>query len=140
MDFYIDTCIWLNLFKKEIRSGKKYYLFAQLFLEKHLEVSRICYSGFVLKELRFVLQNESLYGEKVCFFKKEPNVFFLQASKKDYDFARKLELETNFKLSFFDYLHIALAKNNNLVLITRDKDMMSIAKLYIIVKKPEELI
>ncbi|MFW6286180.1 MAG: hypothetical protein ACOC16_03595 [Nanoarchaeota archaeon] len=36
-------------------------------------------------------------------------------------------------------MHISICKNNNFILITRDNDMIKVAKNYIEVKKPEEI-
>ena len=136
--YYIDTCIWLNLFKREgdETKGEPYFKIAQDFIEK--EADKIVYSGIVLKEFRFILNDEIIFKEKKQFFKEFFE--FVKLSEKDYDLARKYEIENNSKISFYDYLHIAICKNNNFILITRDKDLIETAKKYINVKKPEEIL
>ena len=59
---------------------------------------------------------------------------------EDYDLARKFENEEEIKLSFYDYLHVAIAKRLNVPLITRDKELIYFAKKHIGVFKPEDLI
>ena len=58
---------------------------------------------------------------------------------EDYELARKWEQEHD-SLSFYDYVHVAIAKRLNVPLITRDEDLTKFAKSYIKVFKPEELI
>ena len=136
--YYIDTCIWLNLFKKEgdETKGEPYFKIAYKFIEK--ETLNIRYSGIVLKELQFILNDEIKFKEKKQLFK---DFFeFVKLNEKDYDLARNYEFENNSIISFYDYLHIAICKNNNFILITRDKDLIETAKKYIDVKKPEEIL
>ena len=59
---------------------------------------------------------------------------------EDYDLARKFEDEEEIKISFYDYLHVAISKRLNIPLITRDKDLITFAKKHIEVYRPEELI
>ena len=45
--YYVDTCIWLNLFKKE-NGTFQYWRFAKDFLEKAIiSMNVIYYSGFI---------------------------------------------------------------------------------------------
>ena len=43
-------------------------------------------------------------------------------------------------LSFYDYLHLAIAKGLGIPLITRDRDLMDFAKNHVKVFKPEDLL
>jgi len=138
--YYIDTCIWLNLFKKE-NDKVQYWKFAKDFLEKVMfSKDIIYYSGFVLKEIEHIIKNKDLFKEKKLFFKEEKKFIYIKAKNEDYEFARKLESNNNYKISFYDCLHIALAKRKKAVLITRDKDLIHIAEKHILTKKPEELL
>ena len=53
--YYVDSCVYLNLWQKEINeNGKPLWEYAKRFLEKAEEDnSLIYYSGFLLKELIF---------------------------------------------------------------------------------------
>jgi predicted nucleic acid-binding protein len=139
--FYLDSCIWLNLFKKEgdPTKGIPYWKIAKDFIEKVLfsNNEEIIYSGLILKELKFIL-DESTYKEKLLFFEEE-NFKFVKTTEEDYSFARKLESELNYELSFYDCLHIAICKRLNLILVTRDEILIKFAKNYILVDKPENL-
>jgi predicted nucleic acid-binding protein len=138
--FYIDSCIWLNLWKKEGNSkgGKPYWKIAKEFINQ-TNNEQIIYSGFVLKEIKFKLDNYCIFKEKLKFFKKS-KFKYIKSITEDYSFARKLESKINYQISFFDCLHIAICKRLNLCLITRDTELIKIAKDYIKVFKPEKLI
>ncbi len=74
------------------------------------------------------------------FFREEKSIVFVKAKNEDYEFARKIESNNNYEISFYDCLHIALTKRKNAVLITRDKDLMRVAEEHVLVRKPEELL
>ncbi|PIN74152.1 hypothetical protein COV20_00880 [Candidatus Woesearchaeota archaeon CG10_big_fil_rev_8_21_14_0_10_45_16] len=135
--YYVDSCIWLNLFKKEgdPTKGVPYWKLAKDFLELN---NRLIISTIVLKELSYKLEDQ--FEEKLKFFKDTEFVKIIKTIQEDYDLARKFEDEENSKISFYDYLHVAIAKRLNVPLITRDKDLMDFAIKHIEVFKPEELL
>ena len=129
--YYIDSNIWLNLFKKEgdPTKGVPYWKIAKDFLEQVIfSEHQIAYSGFVLKELKYNLKDRRLFEEKKKFLEDESKFVFVKAKVEDYDYARKLESEHNFILSFFDCIHIAICQRLGFFLVTRDKLLMKIAK------------
>jgi len=137
--FYVDTCIWLNLFKKEgdAAKGIPYWKIAKDFIDKvKKDKDKIVVSILILKELSFKAK------EKFCiikeFFKDEGYIEIVKVIRDDYIFARKLESESGFGISFFDCLHVAISKRLDLTLITRDKGLIGFAAGYVEVKKPEE--
>jgi len=138
--FYIDTCIWLNLFKKEgdPAKGIPYWKIAYDFIEKVMfsNDKEIVYSGFVLKEIGFNLDDKT-YKKTEQFFKRFE---FVKAKSEDYSLARKLESNCNYEVSFFDCMHTTICKRLKLVMITRDNKLIRFAKKHIFVKRPEELI
>ena len=138
--YYVDTCIWLNLFKKE--EGKvPYWMFAKDFLEKVMfSKDIIYYSGFILRELEFVLNDQELFKNKLLFFKEEKSLVFVKAKDEDYVLARKIESDNGYKIGFYDCLHVAIAKRMKSVLVTRDNDLIFVANKYVLVSKPEDLI
>ena len=141
--FYVDACIWLNLFKEEGNPNKgiPYWKIAKYFIEKVMfsEDEEMIYSGFVLKEIRFKLDKDS-YEEKLSFFKGEEKIKFVKATPEDYDIGRKLHTESKYEISFFDCMHTAICKRMGLILVTRDKELIKFAKKNVEVKKPEELL
>jgi predicted nucleic acid-binding protein len=100
----------------------------------------IIYSGLILKEMKFKLNDDQLFNEKLAFLKEEEKFKFVNVMREDYSFARKLESESEFEISFYDCLHIALCKRLNSILITRDSKLIAFAKEYIPVEMPESLL
>ena len=141
MKFYIDTNIYLNLWKKEgdAAKGIPYWKLAKDFIDKaEKEGSAIVFTGFVLKELKYKLTNEQ-FKEKEDLLKS--NFQKVDVVKEDYEYARKLESKTKFEISFYDCLHICVCKRLSLILISRDALMLSIAKKEgIICGKPENFL
>ncbi len=92
MKYYVDTCIWLNFFKKEVNIATKvkYWEIVENFLEHVLSKNQeIFYSGIILRELQIKLGEEE-FAKKRAFFEK---VGFnkIEVINEDKIFARKLE-------------------------------------------------
>ncbi|MEK6940022.1 MAG: PIN domain-containing protein [Nanoarchaeota archaeon] len=140
--YYVDSCIWLNLFKREgdATLGEPYWKLAEEFLKTIMfSEDDIVYSGFVLKEIKHKLRDDRLFEEKQSFLEEEPKFSFVKAKEEDYNFGRALESEFDFELSFFDCMHIAISKRLGCVLVTRDKLLIEKARKYVEVDKPENL-
>jgi len=138
--FYVDTCIYLNLWKKEVdEKGKQLCLFAKEFFEKaEKEEATIYYSGFLLKEIVFILSMKD-YLEVLELFDSSPRFNRINLTTEEYKEAQRLKDTIISNLSFFDLLHILAAKKTNSILITRDKDIIEFAEsLNVKAKKPEE--
>ena len=97
MKYYVDTSIWLNLFKKEgdARKGVPYWQLAKEFLERVMfsKDDEIVYSGIILRELQIKLGG--LYEEKRRFFEKEPKCIWVDVVNEDKIAAHKLESRYN---------------------------------------------
>jgi len=159
--YYVDSCIYLNLWKKEVDGyGNKLWEFAKNFFEKiESENLTIYYSGYLLKELMFVF-DENKFIDKLELFNFSPNFRRANLTKEGYEIAKRIKRE-NREISFYDIIHMLLAKQTNSILITRDNILIKLAKKYqtnsilitrdniliklakkyqIIVKKPEEIL
>jgi predicted nucleic acid-binding protein len=55
-------------------------------------------------------------------------------------FARRLEKEFNYEISFFDCLHVVLARKEKAILITRDEKLIMFGSKYCKVSKPEKFL
>ena len=141
MEYYIDTNIYLNLWKKEgdPAKGIPYWKLAKDFIDKiQKEESGIIFSGLILKELQYKLTAEQ-FREKSSFLKA--NCKKVEVAKDDYTLARKLESKIGFEISFYDCLHIAVCKRLGLILISRDNLMLKFAREEGIKSgKPEDLL
>ncbi|MBI2452285.1 PIN domain-containing protein [Candidatus Pacearchaeota archaeon] len=98
---------------------------------------KIIVSTIVLKELYFTAKDK--FNRIKKFFKESEYIKIVKTTPGDYELARKWEQEHK-SLSFYDYIHVAIAKRLNIPLITRDEELIEFAKSRIDVFKPEELI
>src|SRR3989344_1127804 len=138
--YYVDTNIWLNLFKKEgdYTKGIPYWKIAKEFIEKVNEDNdKIIVSTIILKEIYFTVKDKFNLIKR--FFKESEFIEIINTMPEDYSLAREWE-RIDGKLSFYDYLHTAISKRLSLVLITRDSDLIEFARAHIQVSKPEDLI
>ena len=141
--FYVDSCIYLNLWQKESneKSGVLYWKIAKEFFEKTGDKNAIIYySGYLLKELSFILE-KGAFNKKLQIFNNSSNFIRAKLSLIEFNLARSIEKESNHEISFFDIIHMLLAKKTNSILITRDKKLIEISKKYnVIAKTPEEIL
>ena len=97
----------------------------------------IIISTAVVRELLYNLGEDFMLFKE--FIKKNMNRIIIRPAELDYDFARILETKDAFRIGFYDYLHIAIAKRLKVILVTRDKELIRIAREHISVFKPEDL-
>ena len=54
--YYVDTCIYLNIWQRETVQGIEFWKLAKELFDKIEErENTIYYSGFILKELKYIL-------------------------------------------------------------------------------------
>ncbi|PIO07558.1 hypothetical protein COT47_01325, partial [Candidatus Woesearchaeota archaeon CG08_land_8_20_14_0_20_43_7] len=113
---------------------------AKLFFQKYEQKDCIFYySGFIIKELRYIL-DEICFNRKRQLFYDTPNFQKVIVTDEDYRYARKIEPEIDFDISFYDIMHMILSKRLGAILVTRDNKLLGHCKSYgVIAAKPEEL-
>ena len=140
--YYVDTCIWLNLFNKEgdETKGEPYWKIAEDFIARIVfsEGKQIVYSGIVLRELRFKLSEEELITS-TSFIVREQKFKYVTLAPEDYSLARELERQSNYSISFYDCIHVAVCKRCNFTLVTRDKQLIAFGSQFVPVIRPERL-
>jgi len=137
MSFYVDTCIYLNLWQGEEREEVKFWRIAEEFFKRcDAEKSTIIYSGFVRKELQRIAP-DAFARNKLIFTDSRFNK--ITASSEDYSAARVLESASNFSIGFFDCMHIVLTIKAGAILVTRDRALIEFAVQRCRVARPEEL-
>ncbi len=139
--YYLDSCIWLNLFQKEgdASKGTPYWKIALSFIENAKNNGfKIYVSTIVLKELNYIAGND--FQNIIDYFKQTGFIEIIKTKNEDYNLARKFENEDNSKISFYDYLHIAIARRLGCIFVTRDKDLLNFARNKININLPEKLI
>lgn len=140
VSYYVDSCIWLNLWQKEeSNTGILYWKIAKDFLEsvRNSTDSNLICSGFVIKELKYHIPDEKLFNEMLLTLKRFCKL--VKATNEDYALARKFEAESAFEISFFDCMHAAISNRMGFVLVTRDRKLIQFSKNYISVVRPEEI-
>ena len=133
MKFYLDTNIWIDYFENRSDGLRPLGEFAFQFLKKVVETnSVIYYSDLVKTELNKVLTKKVIDPK----FNDIPNLVYVEFTKEDYFFAKKIV--SSFNIHFTDAFHAAIASRLGAVLITRDKHFDYLD--FIEVKKPEEVL
>jgi predicted nucleic acid-binding protein len=93
----------------------------------------------LLKELLFVF-DENKFIDKLELFNYSPNFKRVNLIDEEYNLAKKIKRK-NQDISFYDIIHMLLAKKTNSILVTRDKQLIQFAeKHFCSVKKPEEIL
>ncbi len=138
----MDTCIYLNLWKKEVdENNNPLWFYAKNFFEfAEMNKSKIFYSGFILKEFLFLLSTEEYLGKREFL---EENKLFEKTVLKEEEYKEALAIKNkiNTNCSLFDVIHIILAKKTDSVLITQDKELLWLARCYnLTAKTPQEVI
>lgn len=123
MKFFVDSCIYLNLWKQE----KMFWQGALSFFEEaETKKVRIYFSGFILKELKHIIGEKEFTRKRELFsqelFEK------IRLTEEDLDEARFIEIENNFSLSFFDCIHLVSSIKTDSALITRDRLLLRAAR------------
>lgn len=134
--YYIDTSIWMDLledrngYNDEPLGNYALKLFAMIKAQKY----RLIVSDLLIRELESNYSVEEINGMLLPFQKIIEKVF---VTKEQRDEAKKIAEERN--LPPGDVLHAIIARDNNFIMITRDKhfnELRDITEHY----KPEEII
>jgi len=134
--YYVDTSIWIDLvedrkgYNDEPLGTYALKLFAMIKAKKH----KMVVSDLLVRELESKYSMEEINGMMLPFQKIMEKVF---VTREQRDEAKKIAEERN--LPPGDVLHAIVARNNNYIMITRDKhfrELEDITKH----SKPEEII
>ena len=134
--FYVDTSIWIDLYedRKGYNNEPLGDFALRLFAMIKAKDNKLMISDILIRELEGYYSIEEINGMMRPFAKIIEKIISTPEQRIE---ARRIALERN--LPPGDVLHAILARDNNLILITRDKDfrmLADISKSY----KPEELI
>ena len=133
--YFIDTCIWLNLIKKETKGKVLFWKHAQDFFKQHND-SELIISKIVINELFNHTESEQINSVL-----KLNNIILIDVTKEDYTFAKTIEFNSNYSISPNDCIHIAICLRINVALITRDYLLIQESKKYnILAIEPEKLL
>lgn len=135
MNYYVDSCIWIDYFENRTDGLKPLGEFAfQFFKMCKLTKSKIYFSNLVYAELVGYLSKEKI---NILLNDFSKILIFFEYSNTQIASAKKLSNQLD-SIHFSDSLHAVIAKNNGCVLVTRDNHFN---ELYFFVKivKPEEV-
>ncbi|MBN2142231.1 PIN domain-containing protein [Candidatus Woesearchaeota archaeon] len=133
--FYVDTNIWLDYFENRSDKYRPLGEWALAFLNGILDVgSVILISDVVLAELRRYADQEKISS---CFAPFQKSLLFVSRSNTQSIEARSLSKSR--LVPFADALHAIISRDENAILISRDKHFMKLLDV-VCVMKPEDLI
>lgn len=135
--FYLDTAIWRDYFEDRGDGTSPLGEFAFQFLRKCRENNAVVFvSDAVVLELKIRFSEQQV---KEIFSSFESVIKWLDASGKQVSEAREEWKKRNKALPFRDVLHAIIARDNNAVLVARDKHFFGLLPSIAEVQKPEEI-
>ncbi len=136
MKLYLDTSIWRDYYENRADKFRPLGEWAFALLKKAVDEDiGIMYSDFVLEELRKSYSDGEI--EKIFGIIDNTILFKASISNKQAEEAAKICKER--KVAFGDALHAVIAKDNEAILVTRDRHFEELRDV-VDVRKPEELI
>ncbi|MFA5887696.1 MAG: PIN domain-containing protein [Candidatus Nanoarchaeia archaeon] len=133
--YYLDTCIWIDYFENRKDRFRPLGEWAfQLLRQITEEEDIVLFSRIVIKELKRVYNEqeiESIFSIIPKELLLEAEVFSKQIAEAEIR-AKILGIPTN------DVIHLIIARDNNAILVTRDKHLLFLDDIEI--RMPEELL
>jgi len=122
MRFYIDTCVFLNVWKKEVgpNPAQPFWEKSLLFLHKHK--GHILISSAVLQEL-----GQPTEGRKRIDALLEAHAITRVNTDGQLMALAETLAEKEKSISFLDAIHLLVAKREGATLVTRDKNLLKVA-------------
>lgn len=132
--YYLDTAIWRDLHENRTDRFRPLGEWAFELIRK------------IREEKQIILYSDAVIGELIKYFENVDEIFrlaveenlLLKVDIKREQFVEAVNLCKKLQIPHKDCLHAILARDNNAILVTRDRDFEKIN--FVIVKKPEELI
>ncbi|MFH1256103.1 MAG: PIN domain-containing protein [Candidatus Diapherotrites archaeon] len=135
--FYLDTAIWRDYFEDRSDGLRPLGEFAFQFFRKCLESgAELLVSDTVIGELEAGLSKEQV---REIFHPFEEIIRKVAANALQVSEARKEWLKRGKIAPFKDVLHASLARDNNAVLVARDRHFFDFLESLVEVKKPEDI-
>ena len=135
--YYVDTNVWRDYYEDRKDNFKPLGEFAFRFFKKcRKDNSVILYSDLTLRELNAYYSKErvEILLQAVSVFCEIKKVFINAEQGKEAN-----SLVKRFKVHSADLLHAILARDNNAVLVSRDKHFNKLKDI-VKIAKPEEII
>jgi len=137
LKYYVDTSIWRDYYENRVDKFRPLGEWAfQFLLCIKLERNIILYSDLVINELLKRYNNKEI---KNIFKIISKHNLLKKVKINDFEIKESHELSKKLKIPFGDCLHAILARNNNAIIITRDKHFFELQQI-VSFNTPEELI
>lgn len=137
MKYYLDSCIWRDYWEDRRDNMRPLGEFAFLLLKKIAkEGSQVIISDILLNELKTRYSDYTL-GLMFELISDEETMIDIKYTEKQFDEAKLISRTKNIPL--YDALHAILARDNDAILVSRDKHFFEILDL-VEIKKPEDLL
>jgi predicted nucleic acid-binding protein len=125
MRFLIDTSVWSEALQRKSNTLNS----SQILLSRLInDENEIFLTGIILQEILSGITNHKLFNEIKVILTEFP---YLDATKADYIYAaelRNISKSKGISTGSFDFLIASIAIQNNLTLVTTDKDFTHITK------------
>ena len=133
--YYIDTAIWRDLHENRKDKSKNLGELAfEAFKKIRINKEKIVYSDFVFEELSHAYDEQTI--NKLF---KDASELLEKVKINEGQFKEAADLSKKLNIPFGDAVHGVLARDNNAVMVTRDRHFRKL-KDKITIKKPEDLI
>ena len=133
--YYIDTAIWRDLYENRKDKNKQLGELAfELFKKIRTNKEKILHSDFVSEELSHAYDKQTI--DKIF---KNVSELLEKVEMSEGQVKEAVGLSKNLKIPFGDALHGVLARDNDAVMVTRDRHFRKL-KDKVNIKKPEDLI
>lgn len=135
LKYYLDTSIWMDYYEEREDPSKNIgYIAFKLLSFLLASKSKILVSNFLLRELETAYSIDIIRG---IFFPFQNLVIKVEISESQREEAKRIAGERS--LPKGDAIHAILARDNNAILVSRDKHFQ-LLKDICEVAKPEEII
>ena len=133
--YYIDTAIWRDLHENRKDKSKNLGELAFEAIKKiRMNKEKILYSDFVFEELSHAYDERTI--NKLF---KDASELLEKVKINEEQLKEAADLSKKLNIPFGDAVHGVLARDNNAVMVTRDRHFRKL-KDKITIKKPEDLI
>ncbi len=136
LKYYFDTCIWIDYFENRSDKFRPLGDWALTLINKIIKNNKIIlYSNLVEEELNLIYSKDKV--QKI--FGIIPKQILIKINSTEEQLKEAIYLSKKLKIPVKDCLHAILARDNNSILVTRDKHFLELLDI-VKIKKPEDLI
>ena len=134
--YYIDACIWRDLYENRVDKYRPLGEWAFEFFRMIKETKSIAlYSDLVIKELATAYNQEKI---KEMFKIVEEAGCLKKVEIKREQIKETIKIKREKRLPFNDLLHSILARDNDAIMVTRDRHFEQFEDI-VTIRKPEDL-